>query len=180
MPLSAVPGDLHLVAGTACLVAALVMLRGARTRATRAGHAVVVATMAVLLVAGHSVPLAIGCALALAATAVALSCARSREDRAGSLDVAACSGLVMLMVIPLLLAASGHGAPAPGEHGVHAGVHAAIPGHEDHQVILAVLTLLLVGAWAASRRRLPPDGSTLTARVAPWAMAVGMGAMIVA
>lgn len=175
------PADLHLLAGLACLVASLVMLGAARTRAGRAGHAVVAVTMTALVVAGHSVPVAIGCAVALATTAVVLSRARDREGRACSLDVAVCSGLVMLMAVPLLLTASGHGAsPAPGEHGLHAEMHSAIPGHGDHQLILAVVALLLVGAWAVSRRRLPPGASTLTARVAPWAMAVGMGAMIVA
>ena len=177
MPLT----DLHLLAGVACLVASLVMLGAARTAVSRVGHAVVAVTMTVLVVAGHSVPVAIGCAVVLAATAVALSRARDREGRACSLDVAVCSGLLMLMAVPLLLNASGHGAaPAPGEHGVHAEVHAAIPGHDDHRLVLAVVTVLLVGAWVVSRRRLPDNGSTLTARVAPWAMAVGMGAMIVA
>ncbi|RYP87727.1 hypothetical protein EKO23_04870 [Nocardioides guangzhouensis] len=174
------PADLHLLAGLACLVAALVMLSGARSRASRTGHAVVVATMAALVVAGHSVPVALGCAVALAATAVVLSRTRDSEGRACSLDVAVCSGLVMLMALPLLLAASGHGAPEPGEHGLHAGMHAAIPGHEDHQLVLGAVTLLLVGAWAVSRRRLPSDASAPAARIASWAMAVGMGAMVVA
>jgi len=175
MPLTGV----HLYAGLACLVAALVMLSGAHSRATRAGHAVVVGAMGVLLVAGDSVSVAVGCAAVLAVTAVALSRTSHREGRTCSLDVAVCSGLVMLMALPLLLTASGHGAPPPGEHGLHAEMHTAIPGHEDHQLILAVVALLLVGAWAVSRRRMPSEASTLTARLAPWAMAVGMGAMMV-
>ncbi|NUS50075.1 MAG: hypothetical protein HOQ22_03410, partial [Nocardioidaceae bacterium] len=102
-------------------------------------------------------------------TAAVLSRARGREDRACALDVAVCGALVLLMTVPLVLGA----APGAGQHAGHA--------HGDHRLVLAAQVVVLLGAWAVSRRRLVPGPSlTRVARAAPWAMALGMGAMIVA
>jgi len=112
---------------------------------------------------------------ALALTAVVLARSRDRSARVCALDVAACSGLVLLMAVPVLLGALGHGeSPASGEAGLHARVHAVVSGEADHQVLLALVAAARVTTWTMARRR----HSLATApRAAAWVMMAATGLM---
>ncbi len=169
----------HVVASLVCVAAAAVMLAGARGRSVRSAHLVVLAVMVVLVVAMHSVPVVLGSAAVLSVTAVLLLGRSGEEAQHCALDTAVSGGLVMLMGLPLVLAATGHGVPAPGEHGMHAHVHALIPGQADHQVLLALLALGLVAGWVLGTRRLPTARRDLPVGFARWAMVLAMGAMVV-
>lgn len=173
------PLTTHTVAAVVCVAAAVVMLAGARERMVRAAHLVVLAAMALLLVAMHSVPVVLGCAVVLTVTAVRLVRRPGHEVRHCALDTAVSGGLVMLMGVPPVLATTGHGVPAAGEHGVHARVHAVVPGQVDHQLLLGVLALALVVAWTAGHRRLPGRAGSRPVGIARWAMMLAMGAMVV-
>jgi hypothetical protein len=168
----------HLIAAAICVFAAAVMLRDARSAVARRAHFVVVAVMAVLVFATHSLALTLACAGVLTATTVVLlRRPHDREAGASAVDVAACGGLTMLMAVPLLLTTAGHAA-APGQHdhGMHAELHAAIPGSVDHQLLLALAAVGLVTTWALARRRLFPTATAHSSRAA-WLMVAGMGLM---
>jgi hypothetical protein len=167
----------HLIAAAICVVAAAVMLRDARSAVARRAHFVVVAVMAVLVFATHSLALTLACAGVLTATTVVLLRPHDREAGASAVDVAVCGGLTMLMAVPLLLTTAGHAA-APGQHdhGMHAELHAAIPGSVDHQLLLALAAVGLVTTWALARRRLFPTATAHSSRAA-WLMVAGMGLM---
>jgi hypothetical protein len=171
---------LHLLASATCVVAALVMLRADGERRNRGAHLLVLASMVVLALLGHSVAVALGCAVVLAGAAlVAHRRGRDRDSRACALDVATCSGLVLLMAASHLLMASGHGAdPATGDHGLHHEVHALVPGTADHALGLVVPAAALLAAWVIARRAAVPSRRGRTGTAAPWAMMLGMVAMI--
>jgi hypothetical protein len=174
---------LHLAAALACTAAAVVMVSGARSPVVRRAHVLVVLVMGVLVLAMHSLAVTLACAAALVVTAVVLLLRgrRDREAQACAVDLAVCGGLTMLMGVPLLLAAAGHAAaPAPHEHGLHAELHAAIPGGADHQVLLVALALALVAGWAWIRGHQPPERQARRrgSSAAPWTMMLAMLAMV--
>ena len=172
--------SLHLLASLVCVAAAVVMLRTDGGRRHWAAHLVVLTTMVVLTLVGHSVGVSFACALVLAGTAAVVHRrGRERATRASAVDVAACSGLVLLMAASHLLMASGHGAdPVTSDHGLHHDVHAMIPGTADHALGLLVPAGVLIAAWALARRdaTLTRPGRGVTA--AMWAMMLGMAAMV--
>jgi hypothetical protein len=172
--------SLHLLASLICVAAAVVMLRSDDGRRNRGAHLLVLAAMVVLTMVGHSVVVAFACALALAGTAVVVHRrGGERATRACALDVAACSGLVLLMAASHLLMASGHGAdPATGDHGLHHEVHALIPGTADHALGLLLPAAALIAAWVIARGGVTPSRRGRAGSVAPWAMMLGMAAMI--
>ena len=171
---------LHLLASVTCVAAAVVMLRSEDGRRNRGAHLLVLAAMVVLTLVGHSLVVSFACAAVLAGTAAVVHRrARDRSGRMCALDVAACSGLVLLMAASHLLMASGHGAdPATGHHGLHHEVHALIPGTADHALGLLLPAAALIGAWVIARRDVTPPRRGRTGSVAPWAMMLGMAAMV--
>ncbi|MET1059725.1 MAG: hypothetical protein ABWX84_09015 [Nocardioides sp.] len=171
---------LHLLASLVCVVAAVVMLRADAAGRNRVAHLVVLTTMVVLAVVSHSVGVAFACALVLAATAaVVRRRAGERASRACAVDVAACSGLVLLMAASHLLMAGGHGAdPATSDHGLHHDVHALIPGTADHALGLLVPAGVLITAWVLARRDATATRPGRGVTAATWAMMLGMAAMV--
>ena len=171
---------LHAVAAVVCVLAAVAMVGTSRSRRVRAGHVVTTVAMVALSLWMHSIAVTVMAAVALTLTATALVLAeRSEESRACALDLAACAGLVVLMAVPALLAASGHSAmPAAGEDGLHARVHAMVPGSADHAVGLFLTAAALVAVWAVARRRHPDPRSGSTSSAAAWLMMLAMAAMV--
>jgi len=168
----------HLVAAVVCVVAAAVMLGRARGREVRAAHTVMLGCMVALALFMGSLIVVLGSAVLLALTA-ALVVVRSRDQAAHrcAVDLAACSGLVLLMAAPLLMA--GHAeAPAPDSHGVHAGVHSMIPGRADHTVLLVALSASLVVAWASARALWARGSLAQRVDVTGWLMMATMGVMV--
>ena len=176
MPLTT---SLHLLASVVCVLAAVVTVRSDEGRRNRAAHLLVLAAMVVLTLGGHSIAVAFGCALVLAGIAIVVH--RRGGDgasRACALDVATCSGLVLLMAASHLLMASGHGVdPATADHGLHHEVHALIPGTADHALGLLLPAAALIAAWVIARRDVTPLRGR-AGSVAPWAMVLGMAAMV--
>ena len=171
---------LHLLASVTCVAAAVVMLRVDDVRRNRGAHLLVLATMVALTLVGHSVGVAFACALLLAGTAVWVHRkGREQATRACALDVATCSGLVLLMAASHLLMASGHGAdPATAGHDFHHEVHALVPGTADHALGLLLPAAALIAAWVIARRATSPSRRRRADTAAPWAMMLGMAAMI--
>ena len=170
----------HLLASATCVVAAVVMLRVDDVRRNRGAHLLVLTTMVALALMGHRVAIMFACALVLAGTAVVVHRRGGAADsRACALDAATCGGLVLLMAASHLLMASGHGAdPATGEHGLHHEVHALIPGTADHALGLLLPATALIAAWVIARRATTPLSRGRAGTAAPWAMMLGMAAMI--
>ena len=163
---------MHQLATLGCVVAAVLMLVRARGTLPRAAHGVVLAGMVVLAVTEHQAVVVLGVVAVLVATAALIA---PRTDAA--LDVAACAGLALLVHGPAALL--GHtAAPGPDEHGLHAQVHAAIPGGVDHQVGLALLAAGLTVAWClAARPRRSLEREVSPAPAARWLMGLAMAAM---
>lgn len=172
--------SLQLLASLVCVVAAVVMLRADAGRRNRVAHLVLLATMAVLTLVGHNVGVAVACALVLAGTAAVVQRrGRERATRTCALDVAACSGLVLLMGASHLLMASGHRADPPtSDHGMHHAAHALMPGTADHALGLLVLAVALIAAWSIARRGATTPRRRRADSAAPWAMMLGMAAMV--
>lgn len=102
--------------------------------------------MVALAAGGHNIGVAFATAVALAGTAIVVyQRGRNRDTHACALDVATCSGLILLMAASQLT--STHGSHlAPSEHGLYHDVHAMVPGNADH-----ALGLLIPGSVSRAR-----------------------------
>ena len=57
-------------------------------------------------------------------------------------------------------------------------MHALIPGTADHALGLLLPAAALIAAWVIARRDVTPPRRGRAGSVAPWAMMLGMAAMV--
>jgi hypothetical protein len=150
----------HLAAAATCVVAAVVMAVRSRSTALRWAHVVLAVAMVLSAFAMHSSVVLLGCAAALVVTAAVLVARADSRGQVCAVDLTACASLAVLMAVSVLLASGGHGGPGgPGAvvredgDGLHAAVHAAVPGAHDHQLGFGLMAVGAVLVWFVLRRR---------------------------
>jgi hypothetical protein len=169
----------HLAAAATCVVAAVVMAVRSRSTALRRAHVVLAVAMVLSAFAMHSSVVLLGCAAALVVTAAVLAARADSKGQVCAVDLTACASLAVLMAVSVLLASGDHGAIVPEDgDGLHAAVHAAVPGAHDHQLGFGLMAVGAVMVWFVLRRRVIGAAGASRPGAAPLLMMGSMALMV--